>query len=97
MTINRYGKGQAIYLATASQSSMVGPLVRSLYAKLGIARGPQTPAGVYARAVDGRTLYVNSTTTPKLIKIKGTKKGVLSGKRSTGTLRLEGYGVELLQ
>jgi beta-galactosidase len=97
VTINRYGRGQAIYLATASQSSMVGPLVRSLYAKLGIARGPQTPAGVYARVVDGRTLYVNSTTEPKSIQINGTRTGVLSGRRYTGTLRLAGYGVELLQ
>jgi len=97
VTINRYGKGQAIYLATGSQSSMDGPLVRSLYAQLGIARGPQTPAGVYARVVDGRTLYVNSTTQPKTIKIGGAKTGVLSGQHYNGTLRLAPYGVELLQ
>jgi beta-galactosidase len=97
ITINHFGKGQAIYLATVAQASMVGPLVRSLYAKLGIARGPQTPDGVSARVVEGRTLYVNSTTTPKIIKISGRKTGVLSGRHYAGTLRLEGYGVELLQ
>jgi beta-galactosidase len=97
VTINHYGKGQAIYLATAGQPSMIGPLVRSLYAKLGIVRGPETPAGVYARVVDGRTLYVNSTTEPKTIPIDGTKTGALSGQRYTSTLRLAPYGVELLQ
>jgi beta-galactosidase len=97
VTINQFGKGKAIYLATASQASMVGPLVRSLYAGLGIARGPQTPEGVYARVVEGRTLYVNSTTTPKTVKIAGRKTGVLSGKHYSGSLRLDGYGVELLQ
>ncbi len=97
VSINHYGKGHAIYVATASQASVVGPLVRTLYPELGIARGPETPAGVYARVVDGRTLYVNSTTTPKTIKIKGTRSGVLSGKHYTGSLRLDGYGVELLQ
>ncbi|GAA0587303.1 beta-galactosidase [Rhizomicrobium electricum] len=97
ITINRYGKGQAIYLATASQTSMIGPLVRSLYPQLAITRGPQTPAGVYARVVDGRTLYVNSTTKPVSIAIHGTKTDVLSGKRFSGKLVLQGYGVGLLQ
>jgi beta-galactosidase len=97
VSINHHGKGQAIYLATASQSSMIGPLVRSLYAGTGVARGPRTPVGVYARVVDGRTLYVNSSTTPKIVKIEGARRGVLSGRRYNGTLRLEGYGVELLQ
>ncbi len=97
VSINHFGKGQAIYVATASQASVIEPLVRTLYPELGIAQGPKTPAGVYARVVDGRTLYVNSTTSPKIIKISGSKTGALSGKRYTGSLRLEGYGVELLQ
>lgn len=97
MTINHYGKGQAIYLATAAQSSMVGPLVRSLYASLGIERGPQTPAGVYARYVEGRTLYVNSTMEPKVVRIDGTKAGIISGRRYSGSLRLGGFGVDLLE
>lgn len=97
ITLNHYGKGKAIYLATVSQESLVGPLVRSLYKELGISRGPVTPDGVYARVVDGRTLYVNSTTTPKIVKFDGNRMGVLSGKHFAGTLHLEGYGVELLQ
>ena len=97
VAINRYGKGLAIYLATASQPSIIGPLVRTLYTKLGIERGPKTPTGVYARIVDGRTLYVNTTTEPKFMRIKGKKLGVLSGKRYTGSLRLGRYGADLLQ
>jgi beta-galactosidase len=97
IAINHYGKGQAIYLATTGQASMIGPLVHTLYSQLGITRGPQTPAGVYARVVDGRTLYVNSTTKQVTVKINGMKTDVLSGNRHTGTLRLQGYGVGLLQ
>jgi len=97
IAVNHFGKGQAIYLATAGQASMLRPLVRMLYAKLGIKRGPDTPAGVYARDVDGRTLYVNTTTGTKSVRIRGTKTDVLSGKRYTGVARLESYGVELLQ
>ena len=76
---------------------MIGPLVRSLYAELGIERGPQPPSGVYARIVDGRTLYVNTTTEPKSVPIKGKRLGVLSGKLYARSLRLAPYGVELLQ
>jgi beta-galactosidase len=97
VTVNRYRKGRAIYVATATQASIIGPLVRSLYPELGIVRGPQTPAGVYARAVEGRTLYVNSTTTPVSLKLDGAKTDVLSGARYSGTLTLPGYGVGLLQ
>jgi beta-galactosidase len=97
VAINRYGKGQAIYLATAAQPSIVGALVRGLYTGLGIERGPETPPGVYARVVEGRTLYVNTTTETKSIRFEGTKSGVLSGRRYSGSLQLEPYGVELLQ
>lgn len=97
VAINRFGKGQAIYLATAAQPSIVGPLVRALYSSLRIERGPVTPAGVYARVVEGRTLYVNTTTETKTVRIEGTKTGVLGGQRYSGSLRLEPYGVELLQ
>lgn len=48
-TVNRFGKGQAIYVATPAQPAVMQPLYRSLYTQLGIAPGPKTPEGVYAR------------------------------------------------
>jgi beta-galactosidase len=72
------------------------PLYRQLYASLGIVPGPKTPDGVYARTVEGRTLYVNTTGDVKEVAIDGAMQGVLSGKRWTGTLRLEPLGVDLL-
>lgn len=97
ITDNLYGKGHAIYLATPAQLATLGPLVESLYAKLGIAKGPVTPAGVYARSVEGRTLYVNNTAEEKTVPIEGTKLGVIDGQQFTGLLKLAPYGVELLQ
>ncbi len=97
VAINRYGRGQAIYVATAAQPSIVGPLVRTLYGSLGIERGPETPPGVYARIVEGRTLYVNTTTAAATVRIDGAKRGVLSGRRYSEDLVLEPYGVELLE
>ena len=75
----------------------MGPLYRHLYAGLGIEPGPKTPEGVYAREVDGRVLYVNTTSESREVAIGGTMHGALSGKRWSGTLRLEPLGVDLLE
>jgi len=97
ITINSFGKGRAIYLATAAQPAFIEPLIRSLYGTLGIERGPETPSGVVARVVDGRTLYVNTNNAPATVTIKGSKTGVLTHKAYSGQLDLPAYGVELLK
>jgi beta-galactosidase len=97
ITVNKFGKGRAIYVATAAHPQLMRPLYRQLYASLGIEPGPKTPEGVSARVVNGRTLYVNTTGEPRDVAIDGTRTGVLGGKRWTGTLRLEPLGIELLE
>ena len=97
VTVNQYGKGRAIYVAVPAQPSILGPVLRSLYASVGVERGPATPAGVNARAVAGRTLYVNTTDKPVDVLIAGSREGVLTGKRYAGVLHLEPYDVDLLQ
>ncbi len=96
ITVNRYGKGRAIYVAVPSQMSVLAPLIRSLYSELGIERGPDTPPGVYARVVDGRTLYVNTTGEDKSVSIRGTQR-VISGASYEGLIRLNAYGVDLVE
>ena len=64
ITVNRFGKGSAYYVATPAQPQIMRPLLRQLRAELGIAAGPKTPDGVFARAVDGRVLYVNTNNAP---------------------------------
>ena len=97
VTVNRYGKGQAIYLAAPSQSSVIGPIVRSLYEPLGIEPGPKTPDGVYARVVNGRTLYVNTTDEEKSVSVGRKVQGVLSHQSYDGEIKLGPYHVELVQ
>ena len=97
ITVNKFGKGRAIYVATPAQPQIMRPLYRSLYQNLGVEIGPKTPAGVYARAVEGRVLYVNTTGEPRDVAIEGTRSGVLTGKRWTNTLRLPAFGVDLLE
>jgi beta-galactosidase len=71
--------------------------VRSLYAKLGIERGPETPGGVAARVVEGRTLYVNTRNAPATVPLHQPAKDLLSGTAHSGQLSLEPYGVALLE
>jgi beta-galactosidase len=78
ITLNNFGKGRALYLATESKSSAMGPVLRHLYAITGVQRGPETPDGVYARAVDGRVLYVNTTDEEKSIPISTSKRGLVT-------------------
>jgi beta-galactosidase len=61
VTINHFGRGTAIYLATESKASAMGPVLEYVCHLAGIQPGPPTPEGVYARVVEGRTLYVNTT------------------------------------
>lgn len=97
ITVNRYGKGRAIYVATPAQPQLMRPLYRQLYGSLGIEPGPKTPDGVYARTVQGRTLYVNTTGEAKDVAIAGAMNGVLSGQHWSGTLHLAPLGVDLLE
>ncbi|WP_249138307.1 beta-galactosidase [Phenylobacterium montanum] len=97
ITANRFGKGRAIYVATTAQAPIMEALYRSLYTDLAIAPGPKTPDGVYARVVDGRTLYVNTTPRAKDVQLDAPMAGVLTGRTWTGRLHLGAYGVDLLQ
>jgi beta-galactosidase len=54
ITINKFGKGNALYMATESNPSTIGPVLEHVLQLAGIQAGPSTPEGVYARAVDGR-------------------------------------------
>jgi beta-galactosidase len=97
VTVNRYGKGQAIYLAAPAQPTLIAPVVRSLYGPLKIQPGPKTPDGVYARVVDGRTLYVNSTEEEKDVAVGKNVHGVLSHKSYDGEMKLGPYQVDLVE
>jgi beta-galactosidase len=97
VTINKFGKGYAIYLATWSKASSIGPLLASLFKRTDIRPGPRTPRGVYARVVDGRTFYVNTTRKEKLIPIQGTKTGLISSRTYHGELILGPWKSDLLQ
>jgi beta-galactosidase len=97
ITVNNYGKGRAIYVAVPAQMAILAPLVRSLYTELAIERGPDTPSGVYARVVEGKTLYVNTTGEEKTIPIRGSKGGIISDTSYEGVIRLKPYDADLVE
>jgi beta-galactosidase len=97
VTINKFGKGKAIYLATESNASAITPLMNYLYTVAGIQPGPKTPDGVYARVVDGRTLYVNTTGAEKEIPIAGVRKGIIGNRVYDGTVALGSQEADLIQ
>ena len=84
-------------MAVPAQMPVLAPLVRSLYAPLGIEKGPDTPAGVYARVVEGRTLYVNTTGDEKIVPIHGARHGIISGRTYDGTVPLKPYDADLVE
>jgi len=96
VTINRFGKGNAIYLATESKAAAIGPLLSSIYKMVGLQPGPRTPDGVYARVVDGRTLYVNTTEREQRIPIEGRRKGMISGRFYEGAVILGPQDADLV-
>jgi beta-galactosidase len=96
VTVNRFGKGRALYVATVAQPEVMRALYRHLYPSLGLEPGPQTPDGVFARVVQGRPYYVNTTGEAKDVPITGTMKGLITGQTWTGTLKLPPMGAELL-
>jgi beta-galactosidase len=94
--VNRFGKGTAIYLATESKASVIGPVLEHFYASLGIELGPRTPAGVYARVVDGRTLYVNTSTQDQSISIEGSTQGIITHRDYNGFVNLKPEEADLI-
>jgi beta-galactosidase len=97
VTLNQFGKGNAIYLATESRASALEPVLNHLYKMAAIHLGPQTPEGVHARVVEGRTLYVNTTGQDKRILIVSPKKGLITNRVYNGAVILGPQEADLLQ
>jgi beta-galactosidase len=96
-TINKFGKGNALYLATESSPSAIGPVLQRVLQLAGIQPGPSTPDGVYARVVDGRTLYVNTTGEEKKVVIEGSRRGILTNRIYEGAVVIEPQDADLVQ
>ncbi|WP_202925491.1 beta-galactosidase [Edaphobacter sp. 12200R-103] len=97
LTSNSFGRGKALYVAVPANASSIAPALKYAETLAGVKAGPTTPEGVYARVVEGRTLYVNTTGEKKMIPLSHPATGILSGRRFEGSMVLAPLDAELLQ
>lgn len=98
MTINRYGKGRAIYVGLPADGTVLNPLVDELITELKIKKGPEVPSGVMARQIDkNHYLYLNVTGETREIPVNGKSKSLLSDKTHSGAFMLAPYEPEFIE
>lgn len=98
MTVNKYGKGKAIYLGLPANGSVLGPLLDDIIDELGIKKGPEVPSGVMVRQIDkNHFLYLNTTGEPKEIQLKGNSRSILFDKEYKGNFTIAPYEPEFIE
>ncbi|MDP4228661.1 MAG: beta-galactosidase, partial [Bacteroidota bacterium] len=98
MTLNKYGKGQAIYVGLPADASVLNPVLDELIGQLNIKKGPEVPSGVMARQIDKtHYLYLNVSGEPKEILMKGKSRSILFDKDYAGNFSIAPYEPEFIE
>ena len=98
MTVNKYGKGKAIYVGLPAKGEVLNPLLDELINDLGIKKGPDVPSGVMARQIDkNHILYLNVSGDPKEIQMKGKSRSILFDKDYAGNFTIPPYEPEFVE
>jgi len=98
MTVNKFGKGKAIYVGLPANGNVLNSLVDDLINELGIKKGPEVPSGVMARQIDKtHFLYLNVSGEPKEIHPKGNSRSILFDKDYAGTFTIAPYEPEFIE
>lgn len=97
-TENHYGKGNAIYIGLPAKGELLNPILDRLIENLKMKRGPEVPSGIMARDIDNkRVLYLNTTTQPIKIHIKGKGKSILLDRTYNGEFELRQFEPDLIE
>jgi len=98
MTLNKFGKGQAIYVGLPAKGEVLGNLLDDLIDELGIKKGPDVPSGIMARQIDEKHyLYLNVSAEPKEIKMRSKSKSILFDKEYNGNFTIAPYEPEFIE
>jgi len=101
ITVNRFGKGRAVYVGALGDASLHEPLAAWLLEIAGVAPLLATPPGVEATARwqgEERLLFLlNYSGEPKQVALPAAATDLLSGERLGGTVDLPPYGVMVLK
>jgi beta-galactosidase len=98
MTLNKYGKGKAIYVGLPANGDVLNALVDELIDELNIKKGPDVPTGVMARQIDkNHFLYLNVSGNLKEIPMKGNSRSILFDKDYNGNFTIAPYEPEFVE
>lgn len=97
VSVHRYGKGKAYYVAAETDSELLRWLLRGLETEIGLQPALRVPHGVQARQIaENQRFYVNTTAKPVSIPLAQGGRGVLTERRYDRTLDLGAYESELI-
>jgi beta-galactosidase len=104
LTVNRYGKGQAYYMASRNDARFLADFYARLAVDLDLLRAlpVELPGGVTAQVrEDGQNRFIfvmNFNPGSLSIPLDGnTYENLLTGAKVSGMLEMQGYGVEVLK
>jgi beta-galactosidase len=98
ITINKYGKGTAIYIGIPARTEVLEPLIADLLKTMSVNKGPETPNNVMARYINNKhILYINLSGENKQIVIKGSAKSILNGNSYNNTFTLKPFEPEFIE
>jgi beta-galactosidase len=98
ITSNKFGKGRAIYIGLSARTEVLSPLLDELIGELTLKKGPDVPSGIMARQIDkNHVLYLNVTSEPKEIQMKGKSRSVLFDKDYSGNFSIAPYEPEFIE
>jgi beta-galactosidase len=98
ITSNKCGKGRAIYIGLPARGEVLGPLLDDLISGLSIIKGPEVPDSVMARQIDkNHILYLNISSEPKEIQMKGSSRSILFDKDYSGNFIIAPYKPEFIE
>lgn len=98
ITLNKYGKGRAIYIGIPAKKDILDPVLDDLIMELPLRKGPDVPNGILARFIDNKhILYFNTDDKPHTIDLKGGAHSLLYDKKYTDKFVINAFEPEFIE
>jgi beta-galactosidase len=98
ITINKYGRGKAIYIGLPARGEILKPLLDDLIRVLSIKEAPNVPDDTMVRQIDtNHVLFLNVSGEPKEIKMKGNSRSILFDKDYKDGFTIAPYEPEFVE